>query len=81
MMCGEEKEGEQRDDKSNTVGYQQRDREIDIGRHALGAKVIKCTGTNGEDNGEVEEKHGRDSSTLITPRHCERLKGAKQSPI
>ena len=63
-MCREDKEGEQRDDKSHTVGHQQRNREVDIGRRALGGKVIQCAGADRQDNREIEEEHGGDSSTL-----------------
>ena len=63
-MGGEDNEGEQCDDKSHTVGYQQRNREVDIGGRALGGKVIQCAGADRQDNGEVEEEHGGDSSTL-----------------
>jgi len=63
-MGGEDEEREQCDDKRHTIGHQQRNREVDIGRRALGDKVIQRAGTDRQNDGEVEEKHGDDSSTL-----------------
>src|SRR4030095_14890963 len=45
---------------------------MDIGWCALGDKVIQRAGADGKNDGEVEEEHGRDSSTITS------LRGATQ---
>ena len=55
---GEEKESEQGNDEGHSIRDQQRNREVDIRRCALGGKVIERTGEDGEGNGEIKEEHG-----------------------
>ena len=46
---------DQRDDEGDDVGHDQGDGKVDVRRRALGAKMIQRAGTDGKDDGEIEE--------------------------